>query len=214
MAKGQISGAGVQPINEGKAAEKVVITSGMSDEVMLDLDQKGYRLCFAHEKGSFKELSEETIKALSPLTRAAYAAVYEIAMQESRIDRNFAPGLEFVRGAINPSSAHERIHGTQLKPGLEGRFSRDDLLQERLEDGWRYAKSDDVVKSKAEVLNGKRILRLPTGQVESVLLVKDADTAQAKREAKVAERQAAATQATQATAAQVASLTKTPAKPL
>lgn len=161
-------------------ATKVIVDVNTSVEDVLDFDSKGYFICFAAEPELFKELPEEVIEQLSIQTRSAYRAIYEVYVKLRDRDHSMdTPGIEFVRQYAAPgASAYEQIHGIQLKPGLVPHFTRVDRLMDRMSRGWRKPKPGEVLRSQAPMLDNseqQRALKYGDNQVESLLLVKDAD---------------------------------------
>jgi hypothetical protein len=173
--------------NSAKPAETVIVTADITDATMLKWDKEGFQLRFAHEKGSFKVLSDEVYKDLSLASKSAYSAIKPIAEQEARLDREAFKGIEFVRGPIIGASAQDRIHGVQLRKGLKPYFSHPGTIGKRAEQGYRIARPEDIVHTDCEKDDsGRAILRMPNGQVESILMVKDQelyDSDLAKRDA-------------------------------
>jgi hypothetical protein len=160
---------------ELRADPVVTIDVAVSDEDVIKFDEAGYRLRFAHEKGSFKELSDEVYESLSLRSKGAYDAIKELAAQDVRIkdDPDRVTGIEFIRGAIIAASAGERVNGTKVKRGLSHYWSHLGKIGQRQAQGFRIAHDEDIVDCKAEVADGKRVLRMPDGNVESVLMVCD-----------------------------------------
>lgn len=200
---------------EPKMAPKVIVDVGMTDEMLLDCDSKGMFLCFAAEPGSFKELSDETYKSLSAASRAAYVAIREVHTKMKNYDPSGAtPGIEFGEQFATGSSAYNQIHDTKLKPGLVRYFSRPDLIEDRGRRGWRKPRPGEVLHTSAPAYKGNseglNALRMKDGQVESVLLVKDADQDLKDRIARDKKREAMGETIQKATAEAVAQVTKGP----
>lgn len=218
MAKTTVVPAASQSTEELKMAPKVTIDVTVSDADMLDYDSKGFFLCFAVEPESFKELSDETFKALSSPSRSAYIAIKDVWEKMKNFDPAGAtPGVQFVQQFATGASAYDQIHDLKLKPGLVPFFSRPDKISDRESRGWRKATRQDIVTSRAPEYRengaGIRTLRMGDGQVESVLMVKDAEQDRTDRIARDKARVAMGSEVEKAATEEVKAIVKGDATP-
>jgi hypothetical protein len=204
---------------EPKMAPKVIVDSTMSDESLLECDLAGMFLCFAAEPGSFKELSDETFKSLSSPSRSAYVAIKEVHTRLKNYDHSGAtPGIEFGEQYATGAPAYAQIHDLNLKPGLVPHFTRPDLIADRESRGWRKATAADIVSSKAPAYKdnslGMRALRMKDGQIESVLMVKNAEQDRADRIARDKKREFMGQEKSKAVAEEAKGVTRGPTETL
>ena len=189
MAKSKVQEANTTtPVEEKTPAapRSIVIDSSTPVESVLDFDSKGTILQF-DSKEAFIELDEINVRSLSRdnAARYGYAKEFHAAWLQQKAD-----GLdEVLKVDLQLTGRPEQKLDFKLPKGLEGRWTRPELVRDRMAKGWRIA--DDS----AETFIGRTgsVHKIGFGgQTELVLMVKDAKEVAKARAEKASENNARA----------------------
>ena len=124
-----------KPTTKGK---KVVIYPTTSYEEVLQYDKEGRDLVWDPE--NFHRLTEEEVRGLRAETKARYSVFLELA--EEAAVRN--PEEEEITARIKVSddvgSAMTKLEIRNKRKGMSYRWERPDMVDVRLDEGYRYAK--------------------------------------------------------------------------
>ena len=150
-----------------KTTAKVFVNVDTTDEQLLDYDRKGLFIVFEVEEGRFKNLADETLRSLKPMTRAVYRA------SEAMNEKIFAmPRSEF--DVIGQGGALDEQYGNVelVNKNNVSRYSRKDLVYKRERRGWKVAGTQDVAFASSRREGGHFETKDPkTGQTDQVLMI-------------------------------------------
>jgi hypothetical protein len=164
-----------------KPAEKVFIDRTFSASDVLRFDSEGKFIVFEHEKGKFLKLLDSDVEQLSFLTKGAYRAAQALNERHSPEADELAKHLSIGGSAAQRSSMLSKYQDVALAPGLVHRFSRPDKIAERLENGWRFPKDGEVLKTLARRKEGHyEVQTAGDGSLDQVLLVREQDVHDAR----------------------------------
>lgn len=171
--------------NEGVKGKKIKVDVDTPLEDVLKWDKEGAVLLFVVEDGRFKELKEAEQRKLSQANRTRYEVSADMAedLAEDEDDESIFVGISI---SEDMGRAASRLDVEGLPEGLEKRWERPDMLDDRLREGYKIVKTKGVKTLSNPT--GKPAMHTITrnGATELVLLAKPKELAEQRRAKRVA----------------------------
>lgn len=129
-------------VEEVEAVKKITISVAHTPEQVLSFDKEGYLISFEDDPDRFLDLSLETVKELSPRTKAAYTTSFLFSKKLAEERKNPSSG---VKVTMTSGSARQRLEVRGGPKGMHRAWFRPDQLSAKLDrEGYKVVNDPDT----------------------------------------------------------------------